>query len=61
MATQYGHIRATLERAGTPIGNNDLWIAAHALALDVTLISNNTKEFERVPHLKIENRVKNNT
>ena len=51
----YGDIRATLERAGTPIGNNDLWIAAHARALDVTLISNNTSEFERVPGLRLEN------
>jgi tRNA(fMet)-specific endonuclease VapC len=52
---RYGAIRAYLERAGTPIGNNDLWIAAHALALDVTLVSNNTREFERVPKLKLDN------
>lgn len=52
---RYGAIRAQLERAGTPIGNNDLWIAAHALALGVTLISNNTREFERVPKLKLDN------
>lgn len=51
----YGEIRATLERAGTPIGNNDLWIAAHARALGVTLISNNVGEFERVPGLRLEN------
>ena len=51
----YGTIRAQLERAGTPIGNNDLWIAAHALALKVTLVSNNTREFERVPKLKLDN------
>lgn len=51
----YGLIRAHLERAGTPIGNNDLWIAAHALELGVTLISNNTREFERVPKLKLDN------
>jgi tRNA(fMet)-specific endonuclease VapC len=51
----YGEIRATLERAGTPIGNNDLWIAAHARALGVTLISNNVSEFERVPGLRLEN------
>lgn len=51
----YGIIRAHLERAGTPIGNNDLWIAAHARALGVTLISNNTREFERVPQLKLDN------
>ena len=51
----YGAIRAHLERAGTPIGNNDLWIAAHALGLGVTLISNNLREFERVPKLKLDN------
>lgn len=52
---RYGAIRAQLESAGTPIGNNDLWIAAHALDLGVTLISNNTREFERVPNLRLEN------
>lgn len=51
----YGTLRAHLERLGTPIGNNDLWIAAHALALGVTLVSNNTREFERVPKLKLQN------
>ena len=48
-------MRAALQRAGTPIGNNDLWIAAHALALSVPLVSNNLREFERVPGLKLEN------
>lgn len=52
---RYGTLRARLERAGTPIGNNDLWIAAHALALGVTLVTNNTREFGRVPKLKLEN------
>lgn len=51
----YGHIRAELEKIGRPIGNNDLWIAAHALASGFTLVTNNTKEFERVPLLQIEN------
>lgn len=51
----YGAVRAHLERAGTPIGNNDLWIAAHALALGVTLVTNNTREFQRVPKLKVAN------
>ena len=51
----YGEVRAALQRAGTPIGNNDLWIAAHALALGVPLVSNNLREFERVPGLKLEN------
>jgi len=52
---QYGTLRASLERAGTPIGNNDLWIAAHALALELILVSNNTSEFKRVPGLVVEN------
>lgn len=52
---RYGVVRACLDSAGTPIGNNDLWIAAHALSLDVTLVSNNLREFGRVPGLKIEN------
>jgi tRNA(fMet)-specific endonuclease VapC len=51
----YGALRVHLERAGTPIGNNDLWIAAQALALDVTLVSNNCREFERVPGITLEN------
>jgi tRNA(fMet)-specific endonuclease VapC len=51
----YGKVRAALQRAGAPIGNNDLWIAAHALALGVPLVSNNPNEFERVPGLKLEN------
>ncbi len=51
----YGALRAQLERTGTTIGNNDLWIAAHALGLGLTLVSNNTREFERVPRLKLEN------
>ena len=52
---QYGHIRALLEQKGTPIGNNDTWIAAHAVSLGVTLVTNNTKEFTRIPHLLLEN------
>ncbi|NCP40787.1 MAG: type II toxin-antitoxin system VapC family toxin [Rhodoferax sp.] len=55
VAESYGTVRVHLERAGTPIGNNDLWIAAHALALNLTLISNSTREFERVPRLKLDN------
>lgn len=51
----YGEIRAKLEQQGKIIGNNDLWIAAHALSLGVILVTNNAKEFRRVPHLKIEN------
>lgn len=55
VAQHYGSIRATLEKKSQMIGNNDLWIAAHASAIEVTLVTNNTKEFERVPHLKLEN------
>ncbi len=55
MAKHYGEIRAFLERSGQPIGANDLWIAAHARSLDMILVSNNIKEFERVPKLKLEN------
>lgn len=51
----YGDVRAALQKAGTPISNNDLWIAAHALALGVPLVSNKVREFERVPGLKLEN------
>lgn len=52
----YGHIRCKLEKKGLPIGGNDLWIAAHALSLDgVVLVTNNVKEFSRIPHLKLEN------
>ncbi len=51
----YGALRAALERKGLPIGNNDLWIAAHAKTADLTLVSNNLREFERVPGLKARN------
>lgn len=55
VAQRYGELRATLERQGTPIGANDLWIAAHALAEDCTLVTNNLREFKRVPKLQVEN------
>ena len=51
----YGEIRAFLESRGETIGPLDMLIAAHALSLDLTLISNNIKEFSRVPGLKCEN------
>lgn len=54
-AARYGGIRAALERGGMPIGANDLWIAAHARAADLTLVTNNEREFRRVPGLKVEN------
>ncbi len=52
---RYGEIRAELERRGRPIGANDTWIAAHALAEGLTLVTNNEREFARVPSLRIEN------
>lgn len=51
----YGEIRAHLERVGTPIGANDLLIAAHALALGDTLVTGNEREFARVPGINLEN------
>ena len=51
----YAELRAGLERRGGPIGGNDLLIAAHALALDLTLVTANEREFSRVPDLRIEN------
>ena len=51
----YGDIRATLERDGNVIGNNDLWIAAHARAAKLILVSNNLREFRRVGRLQLEN------
>ena len=51
----YGRIRKALERAGQPIGANDLWIAAQAIALDAAVVTDNTREFERVPGLRVAN------
>jgi len=55
VAKQYAGIRRSLEKQGNIIGANDLWIAAHAISLDLTLVTNNTDEFSRVDGLKIEN------
>ena len=54
-AIHYGKIRAYLEKQGTPIGPLDMMIAAHAMSLGYTVVTNNIKEFERVPDLKLEN------
>ncbi len=51
----YGRVRADLERKGSPIGAYDMMIAAHALTLGLTLVTNNTWEFRRVPQLIVEN------
>ncbi|MGK9169489.1 PIN domain-containing protein [Inquilinus limosus] len=52
---RYAQVRALLERQGTPIGANDTWIAAQALAIDATLVTDNEREFSRVPGLRLEN------
>ncbi len=52
-AVRYARTRSTLETAGTPIGANDLWIAADALTHRCTLVTHNRKEFERIPALKL--------
>lgn len=54
-AAQYGALRAKLEKSGTIIGNNDLWIASHALAEGLVLVTANEGEFRRVPGLRVEN------
>lgn len=51
----YGNIRAILQRSGRPIGNNDLWLAAHAMAESRVMVTNNEGEFCRVPGLVVEN------
>ena len=54
-AADYAEIRARLKKDGTMIGANDLFIASHARSLGLTLVTNNTREFRRVPQLHIEN------
>ncbi|NKC15940.1 MAG: PIN domain-containing protein [Gammaproteobacteria bacterium] len=54
-ALRYGALRAVLKRQGRSIGPLDMLIAGHALALDLTLVSNNTREFSRIEGLRIEN------
>jgi tRNA(fMet)-specific endonuclease VapC len=55
VARSYGAIRSDLAARGELIGNNDLWIAAHAKSLGLTLVTNNEREFQRVDGLTIEN------
>jgi len=52
-ANVYGGIRATLEKAGTPIGAMDMLIAAHAVSLGIPLVTNNTREFVRITSLNV--------
>ena len=54
-AQYYGELRTHLEKQGTPIGSLDMLIAAHALSIACTLVTNNEKEFIRIPNLKIDN------
>lgn len=54
-AAAYGSIRASLEQQGMPIGALDTLIAAHAVSLGLILVTNNTREFARIPELKLEN------
>lgn len=58
VADCYAQLRTALEQQGTPIGPNDTLIAAHALALDCTLVTDNEAEFRRVPGLRVENWLK---
>ncbi|WP_373480258.1 type II toxin-antitoxin system VapC family toxin [Geminocystis sp.] len=51
----YAQIRTDLENKGTPIGGNDLLIGVHALSLNLTVVTNNVREFSRIPNLKVEN------
>jgi len=53
-AAECGHVRTKLKRAGTPIGNRDTFIASHAKALGLTLVTNNTREFKHVEGLALE-------
>jgi tRNA(fMet)-specific endonuclease VapC len=55
VAEVYGMVRADLERQGTPIGPNDLWIAATARAHDLVLVSRNQREFVRIAGLRLDN------
>jgi len=55
VARLYSQVRIHLERRGQIIGANDLWIASHCLQLGLTLVTNNEREFRRIPNLPIEN------
>ena len=55
VARFYSKVRLDLEQRGQIIGANDLWIASHCLQLGLTLVTNNEREFSRIPNLTIEN------
>ena len=52
-AVRYGAVRAALEKAGTPVSSMDMLIGAHALSLDLTLVTNNVREFKQIKNLKV--------
>jgi len=52
-AVRYGAVRAALEKAGTPVGSMDMLIGAHALSLDLTLVTNNVREFNQIKNLNV--------
>ena len=54
-AIEYGRIRAALRRQGTPVGSMDILIAAHAQSMNLTLVTDNTREFARIKGLSVEN------
>lgn len=54
-AAHYGSVRASLRRAGTPVGFHDMLIGAHARSEGLTLVTNNRREFDRMPGLRVEN------
>lgn len=54
-AAHYGRIRADFKRAGTPVGFHDMMIGAHARSKGLTLVTNNRREFDRIPGLQVEN------
>jgi tRNA(fMet)-specific endonuclease VapC len=55
VVSHYARVRAFLEKNGTPIGPNDLWLSAQALSEGLTVVTGNTREFTRVPGLRVEN------
>lgn len=55
ICAHYARHSVQLKMTGTPVGANDLWIACHALAEDMTLVTNKTREFERIDGLRLEN------
>jgi tRNA(fMet)-specific endonuclease VapC len=55
VAEHYSRVRHELAKLGKPIGVNDMWIAAHALAENRTVVTNNEREYTRVPGLRVEN------